>query len=471
MEALPCEMAQRSAFVLVESRTEQYLAFMASLPQHVMVIGAGLAGLAAARRLQTAGVRVTILERDAEAGGRARTVRLADGFHVELGAEFLASFYTRTLALVDELGLRSALRRIPSSAAILRAGSLYPLWPNARIAFTRLIGARQKANLAYLAAALMRYGPLLDIHTFARAHPIDDRSVTDYARAHLSDEVLEYVLQPPLAGIFYWTPERTSRALLMLVLRAGLSHPAGLRLFTFQEGIGQLAQALARTLPLHVNATVTAVERRGDGFWVRAAQSGVARVFDADAVLFATTASVVPQLAPWLGAERLALFSAVRYSATATLAVALRRRLPSDYYGLLFPRCETPYIASATIQAVKSAAAVPPGQDLLALHMAGPAAAALRELPDDLVSRVLLAELRRLAPAYDPVDGMLAQRLFRCPVALPEFDVGHFSRIAAVADPAFAPPGLAFAGDYLGGPFVEGAILSGEAAADRLLGR
>jgi protoporphyrinogen/coproporphyrinogen III oxidase len=442
---------------------------MPASSRHVIVIGAGLAGLAAARRLHAAGLQVTVLEHEREAGGRARTALLPGGFQVELGAEFLASFYTRTLALIDELGLRSALRRIPSSAAILRAGQLYSLWPNARIAFTRLIGAREKLNLAYLAASLMRHGPLLDLTAFARAQPIDDCSVSDYARAHLSEEVLEYVLQPPLAGIFYWTPERTSRALLMLVLRAGLSHPAGLRLFTFRDGIGQLARALARPLSIQYGWSAAAIEPCAEGFHVRAQQGHVFRVFHADAVIVATTAGVVPLLAPWLGAARLALFAEVHYSRTATLAIATRRRLPSGYYGLLFPRSETPYIASATIQAIKSVSAVPPGQDLIALHMAGPAAAALRQLPDEMISRLLLTELRRVAPAYDPTPNISVQRLFRCHEALPEFDVGHFSRLAQFADPAFTPPGLVFAGDYLGGPFVEGAILSGEAAADRLI--
>jgi oxygen-dependent protoporphyrinogen oxidase len=445
---------------------------MPASPQHVIVIGAGLAGLAAARRLQAAGIRVTVLEQAYEAGGRARTAQLPGGFEVELGAEFLASFYTRTLELIDEVGLRNELRRIPSSAGILRAGRFHSLWPNVRVAFTHLIDARQKLALAYLVASLARHGPLLDVYAFQKARPIDDASVSAYAQAHLSEEVLEYVLQPPLAGIFYWTPERTSRALLMLALRAGLSHPTGLRLYTLRGGIGRIAQALAQGLAIRYGWSVQAIEPLPDaGFRVRADVGVVPQTLTADALVVATTAGVVPQILPWLGGARLALFQAVQYSQTATLAVGTRRRLPAAYYGLLFPRRETPFLASATIQAVKSATAVPPGRDLIALHMAGPAAAALRQCSDEIVSRLMLHELQRVAPAYDPAADALVQRLFRCPEALPEFDVGHFARLERFADPAFAPRGLAFAGDYLGGPFVEGAILSGEAAAERLINR
>ncbi len=431
------------------------------------MIGAGVAGLAAARRLRTYGAHVIVIESGSVIGGRVCTL-IEQGCQIELGAEFLSSFYTRTLALIDELGIRRDLHRIPSSSAILRDGRFYSLWPNVRIAFTQLVGSRHKLALSYLLASLLRHSPLLDLAAFQKASPIDDASVSDYARAHLSEDLLEYVLQPPLAGIFYWTPERTSRALLMLVLRAGLSHPTGLKLFTMRQGLGQLPHAMAVSLDVRLGTRACAVDRLPTGgYAVRLAGGGQPLV--ADSVICATTASVVPSLMPWLGAARLALFHGVRYSATALLSTGTRERLPCDYYGLLFPRRETAFLSSATIQAVKSISAVPCGRDTLALHMSGPAMNALRQCDDETLTRLMIAELRRLAPHYDPTPQAIFQRLFRCPEALPEFDVGHFRRLQSFASSDMEPPGLAFAGDYLGGPFVEGAILSGEAAAARVL--
>jgi oxygen-dependent protoporphyrinogen oxidase len=442
---------------------------MAGAGQQVVVIGAGMAGLAAARRLRTAGHRVVLLERAPTPGGRVQTL-LLHGCRFEVGAEFLANFYSRTLALVRELGLESELRRIPRSAATLRDGRLYSLWPSPRVAFTPLIGSRPKLALSYVVGSLLRHAPLLDTHAFYKAYPIDDLSVSDYARAHLTPELLEYVLQPPLSGIFYWTPERTSRALLLLTLRAGLSNPAGMRLYTLREGLGQLTAAMAAGLDLRVGVEAAAVEHRAEGgFLVRARAGGAELAFEADGLLVATTATAIPRLLPWLSTTRRAFFSAVSYSATANLAVGIRGRLPRACYGILFPRRETPFLASATVQTVKEPNHAPRGRDIICIHLSGPAAAALRDLDDETLSRLMLAELRRLAPRYDPAPRAIFQRLDRLPEALPEFDVGHFGRLQTFARGEIEEPFLTFAGDYLGGPFVEGAITSGEDAAARLI--
>ncbi|MDW8389124.1 MAG: FAD-dependent oxidoreductase [Oscillochloridaceae bacterium] len=437
--------------------------------RRVVVIGAGVAGLAAARRLRLAGAQVTMLERAPAPGGRVQTL-LIEGCRVELGAEFLADFYTRTLELVRELGLAGELRRIPRSAATLRAGRLYPLWPGVAAALTPLVGPRHKVALSYLVGALARHRSQLDTHAFHKAYALDDRSVAEYARAHLSEEVLEYVLQPPLSGIFYWAPERTSRALLFLALRAGLSRPAGMRLYTLREGLGQLPAALAAGQDLHTGVEVeTIIPDPGAGYTVYGRVGDTPFSLATDGVIIATTASTVPRLLPWLDDRQRAFFSAVTYSTTTLLAVVVRDHFPRHTYGMFFPRRETPFLAAATLPTVKDPAFAPPDRDVICLRLSGRAAAALRECADDTLACLMLAELRRLAPGFDPAPRSVCQRLYRCDEALPEFAVGHFHRLRAFASGAIELPALAFAGDYLGGPFIEGAIVSGERAAERLL--
>ncbi len=71
----------------------------------IVVIGAGLAGLTAARRLAKGGTDVVVLEARGRPGGRVEQTELADGRLVQLGGEVVAPFHTAYTRLVEELGL------------------------------------------------------------------------------------------------------------------------------------------------------------------------------------------------------------------------------------------------------------------------------------------------------------------------------------------------------------------------------
>ncbi|HJU46895.1 MAG TPA: FAD-dependent oxidoreductase, partial [Gaiellaceae bacterium] len=71
----------------------------------VLVLGAGLAGLAAARDLAAAGADVTVLEARNRVGGRVEQLRIDEGRPVQLGGEVVGRIHTSYLALVEELGL------------------------------------------------------------------------------------------------------------------------------------------------------------------------------------------------------------------------------------------------------------------------------------------------------------------------------------------------------------------------------
>lgn len=71
----------------------------------VVVVGAGLAGLAAARDLEAGGSAVTVVEARPRVGGRVEQVELADGRVVQLGGEVVGNAHTSYLGLVEELGL------------------------------------------------------------------------------------------------------------------------------------------------------------------------------------------------------------------------------------------------------------------------------------------------------------------------------------------------------------------------------
>ena len=81
----------------------------------MLVLGAGLAGLAAAYELNRAGFGVTVLEARGRAGGRVRTYRdpFADGLYAEMGAEYVDATDELDHKYSPEFGLKP--RKIPAS--------------------------------------------------------------------------------------------------------------------------------------------------------------------------------------------------------------------------------------------------------------------------------------------------------------------------------------------------------------------
>jgi monoamine oxidase len=86
----------------------------------VVVVGAGLAGLSAARDLEAGGAQVTVLEARSRVGGRVEQVELADGRRVQLGGEVVGNAHTSYLGLVEELGLTLTASYVAEPGEITR---------------------------------------------------------------------------------------------------------------------------------------------------------------------------------------------------------------------------------------------------------------------------------------------------------------------------------------------------------------
>ena len=80
---------------------------MKELSTSVVVIGAGLAGLSAARALRAQGVEVLVVEARDRVGGRTLNHSIGDGKVVEVGGQWVGPGQERVLSLIDQLGLET----------------------------------------------------------------------------------------------------------------------------------------------------------------------------------------------------------------------------------------------------------------------------------------------------------------------------------------------------------------------------
>jgi predicted NAD/FAD-dependent oxidoreductase len=209
----------------------------------VVVVGAGLAGLAAARRLHQAGRSVVVLESSDGVGGRVRTDDV-DGFHLDRGFQVLLTAYPalhRQLD-VDALHLRSfdpgALVRVGSS--LRRVGD--PLRQPTTMLSSAVapVGAPvDKARLARLLLRLRRADPVALLRG-------EDVSSLEALRAEgFSDTMIDRFFRPLVGGIQLDAELSASRRMLDIVLRCLATGDAAVP----AAGMGAIPAQLAGGLP------------------------------------------------------------------------------------------------------------------------------------------------------------------------------------------------------------------------------
>ncbi|HWQ11936.1 MAG TPA: FAD-dependent oxidoreductase, partial [Roseiflexaceae bacterium] len=226
---------------------------------HIAVVGAGPAGLTAAHRLRQAGHRVEVLEALGAPGGRTHAEHFGPGHHCDTGAGWLASFYTRTLALLDELGCRDMLlpRRVRGASGLLADGVLHQQpFADEEIAATPLLTAEEKRAWAAYRAQLDAVQP----PTLEPDLAYDDRDA-EQEFAPLGPGVVEYVMRPLFEGPFFSRLHLHSAAME----RAWLGALRGFAFYQVAGGMDAPWLKLAETLEVRTGEPVGAARVGGRG--------------------------------------------------------------------------------------------------------------------------------------------------------------------------------------------------------------
>ena len=444
----------------------------------VAVVGAGVTGLSAGLELQRQGIRPTIFEAADRVGGVISTVR-RDGFLVETGpTSLLASAALENL--VTSLGLASqrlAPRAVAQRRFIVRNGALVALpgGPGSLLT-TKALSAGAKLSLLG--------------ETFVRARrDSGDESIAALIRRRLDQEILDYLVDPMIAGIHAGDLERLSvrhampllhraerqyGSLLLGSLREMRATPRNERrrgVLSFVDGLEALPRAMAAALGDNVRLAtrIVSIERRSRAWRVRS-QGAQPSTEDFDAVLAAVPAHALPSLGlPSQAREALGPITNLVHAPIATLALGFRREdvlHPLDAFGLLTPRVEHRYVLGALFSSSVFSNRAPAGHILLTAFLGGMrapergTAATERILPEVLGDLGTLLGLRR-APVFVH---------HQCwPRAIPQYELGHELVDAAAADIERALPGLYLTGQWRAGVSLGACIAQGRAMADRLL--
>ncbi|KPI10457.1 protoporphyrinogen oxidase [Actinobacteria bacterium OK074] len=452
--------------------------------RHTVVIGGGIAGLAAAHRLLDRGVRVTVLEASDRVGGKLLPGEIA-GVRVDFGAESMLARRPEAVALARETGLTDRLQPpATSTASLWTRGALRP-FPKGHV-----MGVPGTASA--LAGVLSEEG-LARIERDAdlpRTEVGDDVAVGEYVAARLGREVVDRLIEPMLGGVYagdaYRLSMRAAVPQLFAVARTHTSLTEGVRelqakmaanpqtagsvFMGIEGGIGQLPLAVAESVrarggEIRLNTPVLGLRRTADGWEVRTD----GRALAVAAVVVAAPAPVAAALLAAESPDAAAELRAVEYASMALVTLAYRRadvRLPEGS-GFLVPPVDGRTIKASTFSSQKWGWVAEEDPDVLVLRtsVGRYGETAILERDDEALVDVSRHDLGE-ATGLDATP--LATVVTRWTDGLPQYPVGHHTRVARIREAVAKLPGLAVCGAPYDGVGIPACIASAYAAVEAL---
>jgi oxygen-dependent protoporphyrinogen oxidase len=455
------------------------------MPQ-VIVVGAGIAGLAAAYELARRGVTFLLLESGDRPGGVILSDQV-DGFTIDAGPDSLLVQKPEGIKLCEELGLghRLVSTKPPRLAFILRGGVLHPLPAGSVLGIPTRLGPFVRTHL-FSAHGKMRMGAELLIRP--RKDQDADESIGAFITRRFGVEASDYLAEPLLAGIHAGDVNRLSvKALFPRFTEAEARHGSLIKAFrrapradstegpfrSLAGGLSELVRAVADALPAGSVRLASRVERlammrppQGSNGQFRLEMSSGESLTSAS-VLLATPAFVTAGIIRAFDAGLARLCDEIRYVSTATVAVAFPRRAvahPLNGTGFVVPKVERTDILAASWLSSKWPGRSPDDRVLMRAFLGGARDPNALELDDEsLVQRALSA----LQPILGITGAPLLTRVYRWQRANAQHEVGHLARMRAIETAVADHPGLFVTGSGFRGVGIPDCIADGRATAAR----
>ncbi len=439
--------------------------------KRVVVVGGGLAGLAAAYEARQRGAEVVLLESE-RIGGKVRTIR-EDDFVIETGPDAVVRYKPWALALARELGLEGdVVGTLPARpAAYIRVrGRNHPLPEGLNVVIPSKLGPLARTSL-FSPLGKLRAG--LDL--LLPRGPEGDEAFGRFIRRRLGREVWENLAAPLTGGIYGGDPENLSllaafpmlkelerkhRSLILGSLAAmkkrKTSREGGSLFASFAGGQAQLVDALTDFLAgsLRIEG-VTAIEPSGGG-WRVISNKGE---YEADLLVLALPAAAAAALLEPLGFAATAELRAIPYHSAATVTLAFDKAgFPERRgHGVLFARPEGFGARGFTWLDQKWAHRAPEGVALCRAYFSGTES----EQSEEELLQTALADLERLIGVKAAPERVWIETF---PKGMPAYTVGHLDRLRAIEAAEKEYSGLALVGAAYRGVGIPEVIRDGRRA-------
>jgi protoporphyrinogen/coproporphyrinogen III oxidase len=455
-----------------------------------LVVGAGISGLATAYALQKAGIATRVVEAAGRPGGVIQSLK-RDGYLLECGPQSFSgngfiSLMCRDLGIIEERVLADP--KAPRYVLIDGKLQNVPMGPGL-LASSFMSGGTRTAILR-------------DIFGKSES-PEPDESVAEFIRRKFSPTLLDRLVGPFVSGIYAGDPEKLSlRAAFPILYEAEKAAGSITRgvfkvikqrkaangtqsqvpkekatLQTFRDGNETLIRAIATRLGerLTCGTEVTRIEALDSGREPKAARFRVSlrgprgeEIMETERLILSVPTETAGRLLEPLDLGFAAQLTAIGYSGVAVVSLGYRKGDVGDSlagFGFLVPRSSGLSILGTVWNSSLFPGRAPEGEALLTSFVGGATnPGAIGKSPDQLVSQVHCELSPLLGLRKEPVFSNVTiwQR------AIPQYNLGHTARIAAIESLRTRFPGLYFSGNYLNGPAIGTCVEHAMKVADEI---
>jgi oxygen-dependent protoporphyrinogen oxidase len=457
--------------------------------RHVVIVGGGIAGLAAAFFLRNEPVRVTVLEGSPKLGGKLSASPVA-GVSMDEGAEALLARRPEGIELITASSAGDLVPAGTTSSAIWTRGAM------------RALPRRQfmgvPADIDELAAAgVVSATGVARARREERVERNGDISVTDYVGGALGAEVVDRLVDPLLGGVYAGRSEDLSfSATLAPLAAAAREHPvltqAAAALIpsrpadpdvkpapvfvTLTTGLGSLPEAVAKASGAQVrtSAVVRELARTPDGWRLTIGSAADPEYLAADAVIIACPAAPAARLLAAPAPAAAQALAEIPYASMAIITLAYRAVdwPATQRSGYLVPAVDGRAVKAVTFSTVKwphlatAAEGAGSGVHIVRCSVGRSGEVALLQRDDQDLVALAAAELGEATGISGrPVES----RVTRWGGGLPQYNVGHLDRVARIRAAVAAAPGLAVAGAAYEGVGIPACISTARQAVGQVL--
>jgi len=434
--------------------------------RHVVVVGGGIAGLAAAYYLYKESVsqgkplRITLIEAEDKVGGKIVTESI-DGFTIEGGPDCFLRQKPWAAELAAEIGLSAhMIGTNPENRGVfvLNHGKLVPLPDGVML----IIPTR---FMPFVTSPLISPVGKLRMGMDLFVPPIrdnGDESVANFVRRRLGNEALEKIAEPLLGGIHVSDPEQQSLLATfprfrdlenkhgslirgMLAQRKHSQHAIngkgeGSSLFlSFRKGLSELTEGLASHLrgsgcKILLSQRVEKIASQTGklvNLWLSSGET-----LEVDGVVIAVPAFSAAKMIDTFAPRTADLLRHINYVSTATVSIAYRFNdvsVPFTGYGFVVPRKEGRMLQACTWTSLKFSNRAPQGYLLMRGFLGGPGKEEVVNYDDKEILGIVRRELKEIQKIdTEPVFS----RIYRWRAGNPQYYVGHLELVQKIFETA-----------------------------------